>query len=222
MLPNTALSPIRRKSSLTGEVVERLRKAILSGELAEGTPLPEAQTSQKLDVSRVPVREALVELERQGLVAFDRNGRACVRAFDASDIQEILSLRAALQTMAARLAAARFTDQDRSRLEDILSRAEGTHELTPFSALDAAFHDEVVAIAGNSRLLRVWNDLRAQMELWLSRLHRERESTRHDVREATLRSHREMLEVLATRRPEAAGALMERHCSWVDHFPQGK
>jgi DNA-binding GntR family transcriptional regulator len=222
MLPNAALSPIRRKNSLTGEVVEQLRKAILSGELGEGTPLPEAQTARKLDVSRVPVREALVQLERQGLVRFDRNGRACVRAFEPSDIQEILSLRAALQTMAARLAAARFTPEDRSRLEAILARAEKTEELTHFSALDTAFHDEIMAIARHGRLERVWTDLRAQMELWLSRLHRERESSRHDVREATLRSHREMLEVLAAGNPDAAGALMERHCSWVDHFPQGK
>src|SRR5439155_14922646 len=91
-MAQAALSPIRRNTSLTKEVVDRLRKAILEGELAEGTSLPEAQTAVKLGVSRVPVREALVELERQGLVQFDPNGRACVRAFTDADIQEILSL----------------------------------------------------------------------------------------------------------------------------------
>src|SRR5204863_186525 len=59
-MAEAALSPIRRTTSLTKEVVDRLRKAILSGELAEGLSLPEALTATKLGVSRVPVREALV------------------------------------------------------------------------------------------------------------------------------------------------------------------
>ena len=80
-MADLALSPIRRSTSLTTGVMDRLRQAILTGELKEGTSLPEAQTATKLGVSRVPVREALVDLERQGLVEFDRNGRACVRTF---------------------------------------------------------------------------------------------------------------------------------------------
>ncbi|HXX92629.1 MAG TPA: GntR family transcriptional regulator [Planctomycetota bacterium] len=217
--PAVSLSPIRR-NSLTQEVITRLRAAILAGELAPGTPLPETHTAQKLGVSRVPVREALVELERVGLVQFSGHGRACVRTFTDEDVHEILSLRATLQTMAARLAAARLTDEDLGRLEAILVRTSRTVDLTEFSRLDAAFHDEIVAIARHRQLVRVWNDLRAQMELWLARLHRQRDRARHDVRKATLQAHRKMLDTLATRRPEAAAELMERHCqSWTEHLP---
>src|SRR5579859_3445786 len=219
-MAQAALTPIRRNVSLTKEVVERLRRAILTGELAEGTPLPEAQTAAKFGVSRVPVREALVELERQGLVQFETNGRATVRPFNDEDEAEILSLRGALQTMAARLAAAKLTDADVARLESILARARDTRDLTDFSAMDTAFHDEIIAIARNKRLSRVWTDLRAQMELWLSRLHRQREKLTHDVRNATLASHREMIEVLKTRKPKAAADLMELHCSWKDWPPE--
>ncbi|HZE97628.1 MAG TPA: GntR family transcriptional regulator [Planctomycetota bacterium] len=218
-MAQAALSPIRRNTSLTKEVVERLRRAILTGELADGTSLPEAQTAAKLGVSRVPVREALVELERQGLVHFEENGRAVVRPFTDDDLSEILSLRAVLQTMAARLAAERLTDADVARLEDILEQARETRDLTDFSALDSAFHDEIVVIARHRRLSRAWNDLRAQMELWLSRLHRDRERLTHDVRKATLASHREMIDILKTRKPKLAGELMERHCSWKDWPP---
>jgi DNA-binding GntR family transcriptional regulator len=213
-----ALSAVPRGASRAQEVMERLRRAILSGQLAEGTPLPEAQTAAKLGVSRVPVREALVELERQGLVEFDRHGRACVKPFTAEDIAEILSLRASLQAMAARLAARRLTEEDEERLEALLSRAARTEDLTEFSSLDTAFHDEIVAVARHRRLQRVWNDLRAQMELWLARLHRHRERKVHDVRPETLRSHREMLRVLKTRRPDDAARLMERHCSWGEEY----
>jgi len=216
---SVSLAPIPR-NTLTQEVIARLRQAILSGELPEGAPLPETHTAGTLGVSRVPVREALVELERQGLVEFSGHGRACVRAFTDGDVREILSLRAALQAMAARHAAERLTDDDHQRLEAILARASRTYDLTEFSRLDAAFHDEIVAIARHRRLSRIWIDLRAQMELWLARLHRRRDRARHDVRQATLASHRRMLETLATRRPEEAAALMERHCSsWWEHLP---
>jgi DNA-binding GntR family transcriptional regulator len=219
-MAQAALTPIRRNVSLTKEVVERLRRAILTGELADGASLPEAQTAAKFGVSRVPVREALVELERQGLVQFETNGRATVRPFTDEDETEILSLRATLQTMAARLAATKLTEADVARLEGILARAKETRDLTDFSALDTAFHNEIVAIANHRRLTRVWTDLRAQMELWLSRLHRQREKLTHDVRKATLASHKEMIEVLKTRNPKAAGDLMERHCSWKDWPPE--
>ncbi len=216
-----ALTAIPRGASLSREVLGRLRRAILSGQLAEGTPLPEAQTAAKLGVSRVPVREALVELERQGLVEFDRHGRACVKPFAPEDIAEILSLRASLQAMAARLAATRLTGENLERLEAVVARAARTRDLTEFSSLDTAFHDGIVAAARHRRLQRVWDDLRPQMELWLARLHRRREGKLHDVRPETLRSHREMIRVLRTRRPEDAARLMERHCTWSEeHLPR--
>jgi DNA-binding GntR family transcriptional regulator len=219
-MAQAALTPIRRNVSLTKEVVERLRRAIMTGELPEGAPLPEAQTAAKFGVSRVPVREALVELERQGLVQFESNGRARVRPFTDEDAAEILSLRQTMQTMAARLAAEKLTDADVERLEGILARARETKDLADFSALDSAFHDEIVTIARHRRLSRFWTDLRAQMEWWLSRLHRQREKLTHDVRKATLASHKEMLDVLKSRNPKAAADLMELHCSWKGWPPQ--
>ena len=209
-----ALSPIRRGVSLAQEVTERLRLAILAGDFAEGDALPEAQTAEKLGVSRVPVREALADLERRGLVEFDVHGRARVKTFTEEDVREILSLRAALQAMAAGLAASKLTPGDVDRLEDLLDRAARTRDLTKFSALDSAFHDEIVAIARHRRLARAWTDLRSQMDLWLARLHRRRESVRHDVRPVTLKSHREIVQVLKARRPEAAARRLEKHCAW--------
>ena len=215
----TSLAPIRRRS-LAQETRARLRQAILSGELAGGSSLPEEATAARLGVSRVPVREALVELEREGLVAFEPSGRACVRKFEPRDVEEILTLRASLQTLAAREAARKATDDDLARLQSLLRKAVETVDLTEFSALDTAFHDEVVLIARHERLSRAWADLRAQMELWLARLHRRRESIKRDVREATFRSHREFVRVLGKGDPVAAARWMERHClSWIDELP---
>jgi len=208
------------RSTLAKETLNRLRRAILSGELAEGTALPESATAAKLGVSRVPVREALVELDREGLVEFDSKGRACVRAFTPDDLLEILTLRASLQSMAARLAAKKLTPDDLQRLEAIYAATRDAKDLTELSSLDTAFHDEIVVVARHRRLSRLWAELRSQMELWLARLHRRREDKMHDVREATFRSHREFIEILKRGRPDEAARMMERHCgSWEDLLP---
>lgn len=203
------------RASLAQDVTSRLRRAILNGELEAGTGLPEAATAAKLGVSRVPVREALVQLERQGLVEFDAAGRGSVRRFSAEDVHEILSLRAALQTLAARRAAEKATPKHIARLQALVERTGETLDIRELSALDTAFHDEVVAASRHQRLARAWEDLRAQMALWLARLQRRREDVRHDVRDATFRAHREFLSTLIRRDPEKAARCMERHCfSW--------
>lgn len=203
------------RASLAQDTLDRLRRAILGGELPPGAPLPEASTAAKLGVSRVPVREALVQLERQGLVEFDASGRGSVRRFSAEDVQEILSLRAALQALAARRAAENAGPRDIARLKELVEKTRGTLDLSELSALDAAFHDEIVAVARHQRLARAWADLRAQMALWLARAQRRRESLKHDVRDATFRAHRDFLAILARRDPERAARCMESHCfSW--------
>jgi DNA-binding GntR family transcriptional regulator len=207
----SALSPVPR-TSLTREVAERLRQAILAGELAAGQLLAEAAMAARLNVSRVPVREALVTLEREGLVVFNEHGRACVREFTDEDFAEIVSLRTTLQVMSAKLAALKHTTEDLERLELILKRADKTRDPTEFSRLDIAFHDEIVRIARHQRLYECWTNLRAQMELWIARAHRERERVKHDVHERTLRAHREIVATLRSRRPDEAGRRMEGHC----------
>jgi GntR family transcriptional regulator of gluconate operon len=220
MAMTAAWVPIPR-ASLSGETLERLRRAVLDGGLEEGTALPEAATAARLGVSRVPVREALVALEREGLVEFDAHGRAAVRRFTDEDLREILSLRSSLQTLAARRAAETATEGDLQRLGELLRRTRAARDLSELSALDSKFHDAVVAIARHRRLSRVWEELRPQMELWLARLHRKRERVKHDVRDATVRAHAKFVAVLRKRRPEEAAALMEKHCrSWDREFPE--
>jgi DNA-binding GntR family transcriptional regulator len=210
-MTTTALLPVLR-TTLTREVAQRLRQAILSGELAAGQPLAEATMAARLNVSRVPVREALVELEREGLVVFNDRGRACVREFSEEDFAEIVSLRTTLQVMSAKLAAVKHTTEDLERLELMVQRADKTRDPTAFSRLDIAFHDEIVRIARHQRLYQCWSNLRAQMELWIARAHRQRERVQNDVHEETVRAHRAIIETLRSRCPDKAAKRMEGHC----------
>jgi len=215
------LGPLRR-GGLVQQAVDELRRVILSGELEAGTPLREVALAARLGVSRVPVREALLELERQGLVVFEPSGRARVRTFTPADVVEILSLRTTLQVMAARHAAARAPREGAAALEKALEEMRRAEDLTRFSLLDSAFHDEVVRLAGHRALERVWEDVRAQMELWLATMQRRRDRVRHDVRRETLRSHRKMIEILKSGRADRAAAFMEHLCgSWEDMVPRG-
>src|ERR1700710_2092013 len=91
-------------STRTDETLRRLRNGILQGDFAPRMLLAEASVARQLGVSRVPVREALFSLEREGLVEFSPTGRAFVKELNAADFEELLLLRLALEPLAARMA----------------------------------------------------------------------------------------------------------------------
>ena len=92
-------------SSCSDSTSEKLRREILDGRAAPGDLLAESAVARRLGVSRVPVREALFTLERDGLVEFSGTGRAYVKLLTPRDFEELLVLRLALEPLASRLAA---------------------------------------------------------------------------------------------------------------------
>src|SRR6185295_9096716 len=100
------------RRSLADGVAEQIRRAILRAELPEGLPIAEARLAAKLGTSRGPVREALFQLEREGLVVYSASGRAAVRTLTPADFEELATLRLSLESMSAGLAAKRLTDRD--------------------------------------------------------------------------------------------------------------
>src|SRR5699024_1165797 len=109
-------------------------------------------------VSRTPVREALLALERQGLVRFERNRGVRVLESSAHDLDEIFGLRLLLEVPITRDAAERFDEHDLADLERLIARmAEHVDDPddTAFMQLDREFHERVLRAAGNRRLLEV-------------------------------------------------------------------
>src|SRR6185437_16142801 len=100
---------IARRADLWEVVAGALRWAIITGELGPGVHLQEPVLAQKFGVSRVPVREALVRLEHEGLVRSEPRRGSFVIGFTASDVQEIYEIRQFIETHAGRLAAERVT-----------------------------------------------------------------------------------------------------------------
>jgi len=97
------------KQTLGDGVAGQLREEIISGDLPPGAMLAEIPTAERLGVSRVPVREALLVLERDGLLVFDERGRCRVRTLTTRDLEEIYDARLLLERESFRLAAVRHT-----------------------------------------------------------------------------------------------------------------
>jgi DNA-binding GntR family transcriptional regulator len=132
---------------------------ILAGELPAGTKLNEASVAELLGVSRGPVREAFRALEESGLVRLEKNRGVFVRQIDIAEADEIYELRALLDDFVGRRVAqsARPDDvQDLRGLIDRMDKAAAKHDLDAYHAANLAFHDRLVELAGNTKLLGMY------------------------------------------------------------------
>ena len=162
----TKVAPARRRG-LADEVADRIREAIFSGAYAPGAQLREVELSDALDVSRGPVREALLRLEREGLVRSEWHRGATVTALSPRDVSELDSLRGALEQFAVEQVIAHATDDDLAAIEQAarrMNRAEDEHEMVRY---DIVFHDAVYAATGHQRLQEAWQAIRSQVHLFL-------------------------------------------------------
>lgn len=212
-------SPLKRQT-LTQGVADRLRQEILQGVHPPGAPLAEPVLAAAMGVSRAPVREALLELERHGLVEFDDRGRKRVCQLTAEDLEDIYTLRLALEPAAAAHAARELSEDFAQRLEDNIEATAIAKELAEISRLDVEFHDLMMQASGRQRLINVWQSFRPLLELWLETLHRKHEQLKGSVRTTTVTSHRELLDALKSGDSQFARRIMRQHIEgWYGLLP---
>jgi DNA-binding GntR family transcriptional regulator len=160
------LSPARRRG-LADEVADRIREAIFGGVYAPGAQLREVELASALDVSRGPVREALLRLEREGLVRSAWHRGATVTTLSAEDVAEIDGLRGALEQLAVEQVVARASDEDIALVEKAAARMRLVADEHEMVHCDIAFHDAVYAAAHHRRLQDAWHAIRSQVQLFL-------------------------------------------------------
>src|SRR5262245_1164680 len=199
------------KRSLADDVVDRLRDAIFHGSFKPGEPLREEQLAAMLDVSRGPVREALVQLEREGLVLVRRHRGATVARLSRGDLEEVYSLRLALERLATQRAVQLATEQDFQGLEEVLKAFDIVLSRRPsekeVAELDVRFHDLIYRAARHQRLYESWANLRSQIYIFLL----SRNVANPDFREITVKAHAELLETLRSRDEARAVLAIEDH-----------
>ncbi|GGM02420.1 GntR family transcriptional regulator [Deinococcus aerophilus] len=137
-------------------VRDQLRSAILSGELEPGSRLSVPELARRFQVSRSPVREAVLLLVGEGLAVEHTRRGVEVARLEVSDLLELYDLRAALEGLAARLAAERMSGAELAALRGVLDAqgAAAVGDPRRFRELDHRFHEIVVQTCGNARLSR--------------------------------------------------------------------
>jgi DNA-binding GntR family transcriptional regulator len=169
--PPSAAAAVR-DVSLSKVVREDLLGRILRGGLAPGSRINEPDVAGRLGVSRVPVREALRELEAMGLVVARKNVGVFVRELAPREVADLYELRAVLDGHAGTRAAA-LGDVPRRALSKILDAATGAmrkaarrHDVTTYYAENLRFHWAIVEAAGNEKLSDAYRGVVQQLHLW--------------------------------------------------------
>ena len=150
------------RSVLSDQVKDRLLRAILDGRYPPGARIVETRVARELGTSQAPVREALRDLEALGVVETTAFRGARVRRPSAAELLEGFTVRAELESLGARLAIPRLTDEDICVLAGYVEEMRRAAEAGDFHAeatADAAFHGRIVELAGNAALQRVWKTL---------------------------------------------------------------
>lgn len=198
-------------NSLRGRVFRKLREDILSGVYEDQEELREITIGEEMGVSRTPVREALRQLELEGLVTIIPNKGAYVTSIKAKDVADIYHVRSMLEGLCARWATEHITDEQIGRLEEILVLSEfhvqrGNGDTAQVSELDGKFH-QVLYEASYSRILEhVLSDFHkyVQMARRLSVKKKERA-------EKSIAEHRDILEAIRNKDADLAEKLANQH-----------
>lgn len=155
-------SQIEDRRPLREVVYHRLKDAIIEGQLRPGEHLVETKLAERLGVSRAPVREAILSLERENLVRPSTRGKI-VSSFTREGIEEVYTVRATLERLACGLAARHITAKEKEQLRDILERSKkavAAKDLVALTATDIEFHDVLIRAGGNATLRKVLDQLR--------------------------------------------------------------
>jgi len=195
------------------DVAAILRRDILSGALAPGTRLIEVDLADRFGVSRGPIREALRELGRVGLVVDRPRQGVFVSTPTDTDLDEITAFREAIEMAAARIAMSRITPGDIDRLRSVVDAMETAYEgdeKTGGLALDLEFHREIFLLAGNNRMLSAHDDLAAQMLLAATR----NKALREGVYPPFV-LHRDVLDALEAHSEKRLAAAVQAHYAWM-------
>ena len=218
--PQAKPSPRAPRNNRATAVHLRLRKEIVSGLFPQGSALAEPTLAEHFHTSRAPVREALIALEREGLVSFEKTGRTRVRTIAAKDLREIMEARAALESMAARLANWHWTAADTDFVAKNIEQQTKAGSFAELSRLDMDLHHYVVTCSGNLRLLQLWEPLRWQYEAYLVEIFKQQSADDYRPETETVLAHRKLLQALCSGTPDEASQVMMDHVlfniSWAD------
>lgn len=208
-------TPTPTRVSLADEVYEQLKRDMANFVLVPGDRFSEGEICERLEVSRTPVRQALVRLQQEGQVeVLFRNGWR-VLPFDFAKFDQLYDLRLLIETESVqRLCEGRITGDAQAsaaRLQELsaiwlVPKSRRIQDGDRISALDEAFHCTLVQAAGNAEMLRVHRDITDRI-----RVIRKLDFTQRPRIEATYDEHGKILQAILSGRAEQSRLLLKAH-----------
>jgi phosphonate utilization transcriptional regulator len=208
VLPHPTIA-LLRTASLASAAQQEIERLILSGELSPGAKLTEAMLSERLGVSRGPIREAFRRLEEAGLVRLEKNRGVFVRDVPAEEAAEIYDLRAVMDELAGKRLAANLTAEQARTLRGVVERMEQAAragDADSYHLLNLEFHERVVEYAGNRKMSSIYRKLVNELALARWRNLAEEQALTHSAAE-----HRQILKAISSGDPAAAGNALFEH-----------
>jgi DNA-binding GntR family transcriptional regulator len=199
------------RKNLATQVYEVVRNAIVLGELTPGSLHSVNDIAERLKVSRTPAREALLKLEEQGMVSFERNRGARILETTVHDLEELFSLRILLEIPGAYRAAKRADTASIRKLKALLDEVNLAYRQTSTNARahlepDARFHKAIAAMAGSRRLGTILDNLFDQQMIAGGTSGGYTRSM-----EEIIEDHNQIFEAIAERNAERAANAMRHH-----------
>ena len=212
--PGLALAPVAARRNLREEISQTLRAAVISGELRPGVVYSAPSLAAQFGVSATPVREAMLDLAKEGLIDVARNKGFRVTELSDKDLDDLCQLRALIEVPTVRrIGEAKADPAALERLRELAAGIEDAarrHDLIAHVALDMKFHLGLLALAGNPHLVETVRSLRAR-----SRVYGLRGLAERDALVPSSREHAELLDLLAAGDAVAAEQLMDQHIRHV-------
>jgi DNA-binding GntR family transcriptional regulator len=222
-----SLTSLVKEPNFRTKVYDALKRAIIEMDIyssAEPRWIDERQISEKLGISRTPIREALSALEREGFVAsIPRKGTVVVRK-SKGEIVEMIEAWAALESMAARLITLRASDQEIAQLRKLFIAFNESHKpsehLSEYSQANINFHQSVIRLSGSKVLVSMTDDLllhvRGIRQITMNRAFRS---------DQTIYDHLAIIDALERRETELAERLSREHtlvlARYIEQQPDG-
>jgi DNA-binding GntR family transcriptional regulator len=199
-----------KKNSLSNKAYTEIRTKILSSQLPSNTRLKEDLWAQKLDVSRMAIREALTRLLGEGLVSLGEKGGYFVRVLSASDVHEIKELREILELGALRLAIHKIDEKSIQKLEKIcddFSIMTRNEYYNGALEADMKFHESLIEMAGNKKLQQLYQS--SHIPLFHQRLGQTQQSINDYA--LTDNEHRQIVKALKIKNLKLAQETLSKH-----------
>ena len=166
---NIGIVPLQRQT-VAAMTLDAIRDGILHGNYAEGEPLRQDALAEELGVSRIPIREALRQLEAEGLVTFNPHRGAIVSSLSLGEIEEVFELRSTIETDLLRRAVPRLTPEQLDQADEVLDRyalALRSGDVSMWGELNWQFHSTLYAPAGRAVTMGIVQRLHQQSDRYL-------------------------------------------------------